>query len=103
MRAATPLLALASGVTIVEIGAPNAAPVEEAATYLSRHRIHARVERRDGSREGVADALLDICKDRQPSYCVIGAYGHSRVRESLFGGVTRRMLIESPIPLILGH
>jgi nucleotide-binding universal stress UspA family protein len=103
LRAATPLLALASGVTIVEIGAPNAAPVEEAATYLSRHRIHTRVERRDGSRDGVADTLLDLCKDRQPSYCVIGAYGHSRLRESLFGGVTRRMLAESPVPLILGH
>jgi nucleotide-binding universal stress UspA family protein len=103
VRAAVPLLALASGVTIVEIGAPGAAPVEEAATYLSRHRIHTRVERRDGSRDGVADTLLDLCKDRQPSYCVIGAYGHSRLRESLFGGVTRRMLAESPVPLILGH
>ena len=103
LRGATPLLALASGVTIVEIGASGAAPVEEAATYLSRHHIHARVERRDGSRGDVANALLDLCADRHPSYCVIGAYGHSRVREGLFGGVTRRMLAESPVPLMLGH
>jgi nucleotide-binding universal stress UspA family protein len=103
LRAAAPLLALASGVAIVQIGAPGAAPIEEAATYLSRHRIHARVERRDGTRDGFADALLDLCKDRHPSYCVIGAYGHSRARESLFGGVTRRMLAESPVPLILGR
>jgi nucleotide-binding universal stress UspA family protein len=103
LRAVTPLLALASGVTIVQIGAPGAAPAEEAATYLSRHNIHARVERRDGSRDGVAETLLDLCKDRHPSYCVIGAYGHSRVREGLFGGVTRSMLAESQVPLILGH
>jgi nucleotide-binding universal stress UspA family protein len=33
----------------------------------------------------------------------MGAYSHARIRESLFGGVTRRMLAESPVPLILGH
>jgi nucleotide-binding universal stress UspA family protein len=87
----------------VQIGARGAAPIEEAATYLSRHRIHARVERRDGTRDSVAAALLDLCRDRHPSYCVIGAYGHSRALETLFGGVSRRMLAESPVPLILGH
>jgi nucleotide-binding universal stress UspA family protein len=33
----------------------------------------------------------------------MGAYGHSRLREGLFGGVTRRMLADSPVPLLLGH
>jgi nucleotide-binding universal stress UspA family protein len=33
----------------------------------------------------------------------MGAYGHSRIREALFGGVTRRMLTTSALPLILGH
>jgi nucleotide-binding universal stress UspA family protein len=34
---------------------------------------------------------------------VMGAYGHSRAREALFGGVTRAMLTACNLPLVLGH
>jgi nucleotide-binding universal stress UspA family protein len=103
MRAATPLLALAEAVTLVEIGTIAAEPAEEAATYLSRYGIDARIERHSLIRGSTADILLDLCKERGPAYCVMGAYGHSRLREGLFGGVTRRMLADSPVPLLLGH
>jgi nucleotide-binding universal stress UspA family protein len=33
----------------------------------------------------------------------MGAYGHSRVREFFFGGVTRALLRSSPAPLLLAH
>ncbi|MGK2912485.1 MAG: universal stress protein [Sphingobium sp.] len=103
LRAVTPLLALTKGVTIVEIGKTDGPPAEEAAAYLSRHGIHARIDRDVPLEWTVADALLTACRDRQPAYCIIGAYGHSRLRERLIGGVTRRMLAESPVPLLLGH
>lgn len=103
LHAVTPLLALAQGVTIVEIGKIVGPPAEEAAAYLSRHGIHARIDRDVPLVWTVGGALLDACRDRLPAYCVIGAYGHSRLRERLFGGVTRRMLAESPVPLLLGH
>ena len=103
MRAAIPLLALARSVTLVEIGAIAGEPAEEAALYLSRHGIEARIERHQLVKESTAGILLDICKERRPAYCVMGAYGHSRLREGLFGGVTRRMLADSPVPLLLGH
>jgi nucleotide-binding universal stress UspA family protein len=103
VSAATPLLALAEAVTLVEIGTIAAEPAEEAATYLSRYGIDARIERHSLIRGSTADILLDLCKERGPAYCVMGAYGHSRLREGLFGGVTRRMLADSPVPLLLGH
>ena len=103
LRAVTPLLALAEGVTIVEIGKIVGPPAEEAAAYLSRHGIHARIDRGVPLVSTVGGALLDACRDRLPAYCVIGAYGHSRLREWLIGGVTRRMLAECPVPLLLGH
>lgn len=103
LRAVTPLLALAAGVTIVEIGKIDGPPAEDAAAYLSRHGIHARIDRHIPLEWTVGDALLAACRDRHPAYCVIGAYGHSRLRERLIGGVTRRMLAESPVPLLLGH
>ena len=102
MRAVTPLLAVAKTVSIVTFGQVEGLPAEEAATYLSRHGIEARIDYRDAPAD-VSEALLTLCADRRPSYCVMGAYSHARIRESLFGGVTRRMLAESPVPLILGH
>ena len=102
MRAVTPLLTKAQTVSIVTFGEVDGLPAEEAATYLSRHGIEPRIDRHDAE-ANVAAGLLKLCSDRRPSYCVMGAYSHARIRESLFGGVTRRMLAESPVPLILGH
>ncbi len=102
MRAVTPLLTKAQTVSIVTFGQVEGLPAEEAATYLSRHGIEPRIDRHDAEPD-VAKSLLKLCSDRRPGYCVMGAYSHARIRESLFGGVTRRMLAESPVPLILGH
>lgn len=102
VRAVTPLLTNAETVSIVTFGQVEGLPAEEAATYLSRHGIEPRIIHRDAESD-VVEALLALCADRHPSYCVMGAYSHARIRESLFGGVTRRMLRESPVPLILGH
>ncbi|AMK26266.1 MULTISPECIES: universal stress protein [Sphingobium] len=103
LRAAAPMLEQATGVTIVEIGAITGDPAEEAASYLSRHAIHARIERLDELEPGVAGTLLAIMVQRGPAYCILGAYGHSRLRESLFGGITRRLLADAPVPLFLAH
>jgi nucleotide-binding universal stress UspA family protein len=103
LRAATPLLARAVGVTILEIGTIGGDAAEEAASYLSRHGVHARIERLDELEGGIAGMLLMIMEQRRPAYCIMGAYGHSRLRESLFGGITRRMLAEAPVPLFLSH
>lgn len=102
MRAVTPLLTKAQTVSIVTFGQVEGMPAEEAATYLSRHGIEPRIDCHDAEPD-VAKSLLQLCSDRRPSYCVMGAYSHARIRESLFGGVTRRMLAESKVPLILGH
>lgn len=103
LRAAAPLLQLAAAVTILEIGRIAGDPAEDAAAYLSRHGVHARIERLEDPEIGVAAMLLVTLEQRRPAYCVIGAYGHSRLRESLFGGITRQLLAESPVPLLLGH
>lgn len=104
LRAAVPLLSLASDVTIVTIvdGATRA-PASEAASYLSRHDIAVEVvelPERDGPVHAV---LLEQVRSLHADYLVMGGYGHSRVAEALFGGVTRQMLALCPIPLLLAH
>jgi nucleotide-binding universal stress UspA family protein len=48
-------------------------------------------------------ALLERIERDRADYLVMGGYGHSRLRERLFGGVTRTLLSKSPIPLLLAH
>ncbi len=103
LRAATPLLALARSVTLAEFGEIAGPAAEDAAAYLSRHGIHADIQRRPIGGDGVAATLLAACHAMHPAYCLLGAYGHSRLREGLFGGVTRAMLKDSPVPLLIAH
>jgi nucleotide-binding universal stress UspA family protein len=104
LQRAVPLLALASDVKIVQVGELNddALTVEEAATYLSRHGIHAEVEIVPEA-DSVAVAVRIEAERYGADYLVMGAYSHSRMREALFGGVTRAMLTACSLPMVLGH
>jgi nucleotide-binding universal stress UspA family protein len=103
---AVPLLALAKSVNVVEIQSDKPGTAQEAATYLSRHGVRAEVDlvarfKEDGG--DTADLIKQICAAQDAAYCVMGAYGHSSLREALFGGVTRKMLTSSDVPLVLAH
>jgi nucleotide-binding universal stress UspA family protein len=51
---------------------------------------------------GAAETLLAAAQQRS-ALLVMGGYGHSRVREWIFGGVTERVLRSSPIPVLMMH
>jgi nucleotide-binding universal stress UspA family protein len=106
LTACVPLLARARTVNLVEIQGDEPGTVHQAAAYLSRHDIHVEVDLIARPAEGggaIADILKQVCANQGAAYCVMGAYGHSPVREALFGGVTRTMLSTSDIPLVLVH
>lgn len=108
MRAALPLLRKASKVylaTVVEEKDRERydLPPTDGAEYLSRHGVESEVVEiaRDGA--PVADALFAAAQVRHCGYMVMGAYGHSRLAETLLGGVTRRALKAPPIPVLMAH
>lgn len=102
--AALPLLRLAKAVRVIEIDlAGDAAPAEEAAEYLSRHGVHAEILRVPCQGEHADAVILRQAAEYGAAYCLMGAYGHARTVEALFGGVTRRMLKSAEIPLVLVH
>jgi nucleotide-binding universal stress UspA family protein len=104
MRAAVPLLSLANEVTLLEIDDGSIqTPAEEAAEYLSRHDVHARIVRDFALSQPPAKVLLVGIEVQRADYVVMGAYGHFRATEAVFGGVTRCMLSESPVPVLLAH
>jgi nucleotide-binding universal stress UspA family protein len=104
LTAAVPLLQLAGAVTIVEVDDGSVkAGAEEAAAYLSRHGIHAMIVRAATDGDDAGTVLLAKANSEEFDYLVMGGFGHSRFVEALFGGVTRRLLTESPVPLLLAH
>jgi len=103
MRACVPLLALSSAVHIVTVGkAIRGTAAADAAVYLSRHNIHASARVLEDNGGGAEAVIEEEARLWRADYIVMGAYGHGRLRET-FGGVTKRMLTHSVLPLILGH
>ena len=60
--------------------------------HLARHGVTAEVKRIARGDLAVADVILDYASDSSADFIVMGGYGHSRLREFLLGGVTRRLL-----------
>jgi nucleotide-binding universal stress UspA family protein len=110
VRASLGLLSLASEVVVVNVAEekPNAFPGTRLLEYLSRHGIHADLAVQDppGSTrdpEVVASTLVSYARGIKAAYMVMGGYSHGRAREIAFGGVTRSLLKECPIPLVIAH
>jgi nucleotide-binding universal stress UspA family protein len=101
LRAALPLLRRAGEVTLLTVAEkPDGFPASEALQYLSRQGVKAEFEEvvRAGS---VEESLSAAVARRQGQLLVMGAYGRSRMREFLFGGVTRHFLDQEEGPMLL--
>lgn len=104
MRAALPLLRLAETVELLTVSEKDSQfRARDAATWLSRHGVSAEVLERHDDGRGVEQVIRDVVAERRSAWLVMGAYGHSRLREMLFGGVTRALLARPPVPLLLAH
>jgi nucleotide-binding universal stress UspA family protein len=104
-RAALPLLRLAAQVDVVSWarqtpGAPFSGL--DLGDWLRRHDVDARLHRRPAVGR-VAEELRALVRQLGSDLVVMGCYGHSRVREQVFGGVTRRFLAALPVPVLMAH
>jgi nucleotide-binding universal stress UspA family protein len=106
VRAALPFLTLAGRVGVVMIGGALEQPGEpgaDVATWLARHGISVDIQHVPAPETSVADALLNHAADNGYDLMVMGGYGHSRMREFLFGGATRDILATMTVPVIMVH
>lgn len=102
VRGALPLLKGAA-VFLVEVGDPDRDyPAAVAATYLSRYDIHATIQGLTPKGE-IDETLFAAARGLGAGLIVMGAYGHTRLREAMFGGATRDMLGRSSVPLLMAH
>ena len=109
LLAARPFLARASMIHIlqvendIEFADRDVAACEAAADYIKLLGRSAEIERFARGEDTTAGAIQARVEALGAGLLVMGAYGHSRLREWITGGVTVRMLRESSIPLLLAH
>jgi nucleotide-binding universal stress UspA family protein len=106
VQAAIPLLQAAGQVEIAmatpekwDVGDPGA----DIARHLSRHGISANLRVIDPAGASVGHALRMYAAEYGASLIVMGAYGHSRLRELVFGGVSRDMLTAATVPVFMAR
>lgn len=100
-----PLLRLSQEVlvlTVAENGIGDQG-VSDVVALLRSHGISAASQRELPTEDPAGQRIVDIAKSERVDLIVAGAYGYSRFREWLFGGVTRQLLAEAPAACLFSH
>lgn len=104
LRLTLPMLRRAAAVKIVTVTDDKTEfPATDACQYLARHGIDSELHEWPSGGRSTSEALLDAARTLGGAYLVMGAYGRSRLRESVLGGTTREMLHNGGLPLLLAH
>lgn len=76
------------------------AVLAEARQYLEAHELQVEFTAREGDPR---DAIVDFARERQADLLVMGAFGHSKVRELLLGSTTQHVINHAPCPVLLAR
>ncbi len=99
---ALPFLVRAQRAVVCAVGDVAISSLDAAVGMLRRHGVRAEPEAMDGPEAAAPEVLLRSARAHGADLLVIGSYGHSRRLELLFGGVTRHMLRNAPLPVLFG-
>jgi nucleotide-binding universal stress UspA family protein len=75
----------------------------ELAKHLARHGVDVVLDEVDAKGRGIGDVFEAHVTYRNADLLVMGAYGHSRLREFVLGGATKSILTRPPAPIFLSH
>jgi nucleotide-binding universal stress UspA family protein len=102
---AMPLLQEAEDIMVftVGMGTAGADQAHDLANYLAWHGISSSTRALPGKRSVVGADLLEEAKEFNADLLVMGAYTHSRMRQLILGGVTRHVLEQAELPLLMAH
>lgn len=98
-----------AAVTVLRVDMPDAAPgpkdipQADIAQHLARHGIRVSAASTVAAGISEADVLLNYASDLGADLLVVGGYGHSRAREMILGGVTRGLLEQVTLPVLMSH
>jgi nucleotide-binding universal stress UspA family protein len=103
VRAALPLMIDAEKVILLQVDPPDGsdAQVIDKATHLARHGVNADAHHTVSAGVPIGEVLLSSVADHDADCLVMGAYGHTRLREWVLGGATRSVLESMTVPTLL--
>ncbi|WP_181699456.1 universal stress protein [Chthonobacter albigriseus] len=106
VHAALPMISLAKSIEITIVASSKAwagEPGADVATYLSRHGLAVTINTVNRDAGDISGTLNARVRETDADLLVMGAYGHSRLREFIVGGATRGMLETMVVPTLLAH
>lgn len=103
VRAAVPFLKNRPVVIVTIGGDEGDFAAEDAARYLSRHGIHAELRAIERGAETPEERIEKEAGALDAGLIVMGAFGRSRLRETIFGGATQYLVTGGRYPLLLAH
>lgn len=106
--AAIPMLREAETVRVLELCDPEDMDgarlrTADVAAWLTRHGVRAEADARAHDDWATGRRLLDCAAEMKAGAIVSGAWGHARMRQWIFGGVTQTLITESSVALLLAH
>ena len=106
---ALPILETADRVSVLAVNPERCGdehgeiPCADIALHLARHGVNAEATQTVSKEIEIADVILSRIADTGTDLLVMGAYGHSRMRELMMGGVTRDLLRHMTVPVLMSH
>jgi nucleotide-binding universal stress UspA family protein len=97
------LFAPQADVTVVTVDDDDGTLGDDIATSLARHGLAVTARNEKSGGVGAADVLMDVVRNVGADLLVMGGYRHSRMQQTLFGGVTRSILGKSGVPVLISH
>ncbi|TDI60479.1 MAG: universal stress protein [Alphaproteobacteria bacterium] len=102
---ALPILTNAAKVHVLTVGEENPShlPGAEITAHLVRHGVNAEAAHLVRTSEAVGETILNYVAETGSDMIVCGGWGHSRLLETVMGGVTRHLLRHMTVPVLMSH
>lgn len=106
---ALPLLKSATDVRVIWVNPQSERenaqdiPAADICVALARHGVNCQATEEIAPQVGVGETLLASAKDFDADLLVMGCYGHTRLREFIFGGASRHVLRRMSLPVLMSH
>jgi nucleotide-binding universal stress UspA family protein len=106
VSAATPILEKCKRIVILSVAEAaenDFGSTDRLVVALRRHGVPVEAEKLRPAKGGAVDAVLDTARNLPSPLLVMGGYGHSRLREMVFGGFTERVMNGADLPVLVAH
>jgi nucleotide-binding universal stress UspA family protein len=106
LRDSMPLLSKAGTLTAITLNAsdvPSEASPAQLSKHLARNGLPVRTITLNADRGEIQSSILSIAADENLDLLIMGGYGHARMQETVFGGVTREMFRSMTVPVLMSH